>query len=75
MCDVKTNDKINDKIKALDDLIVSLLKEDKYSTLTELAAKTSKSTITIHRHLENLASKGRVSRVGSRKNGYWDVRN
>lgn len=67
------NDKINDKINDLDKEIISIIKDNKYSTIPEIAQITNKSEPTIHRHLDTLVKKGIVLRIGSRKNGYWDV--
>lgn len=61
------NDKINYEI-------LSLLKQNKYLTIDELAAKISKTPLTIYRHMSSLMSGGYVERVGSREKGYWDVK-
>lgn len=67
------NDKINDKINDLDEQIISILLDNKYITIPELAKELNKSEPTIHRHLSHLMSLNRIKRFGSRKNGFWEV--
>lgn len=65
----KTNGDLND----LDKKILSIIKENKYSTIPEIAKITNKSEPTIHRHLNELSKRNLISRVGSRKFGYWEL--
>lgn len=74
----KTIDMINDnrpgyRISNLDDMIINSIKNNKYITIPELANIVNKSEITVHRHLNDLSKNGVVSRVGSRKTGYWKI--
>lgn len=77
----KINDRKNDKIKRapnekltkIDDQIITLIKKDPYSTITEIATEIGKSVPTVHRHIDKLATMGVVERIGSRKSGYWEV--
>lgn len=74
----KTINMINDnrpeyRISNLDDMIINSIKNNKYITIPELARLVDKSEITVHRHLDDLGKKGIVSRVGSRKTGYWKI--
>ena len=70
----KINDIINDKIKTkTDEMILSLILENAYITINELAEKIGKSNPTIHRHMNKLVSERKIERVGSRKSGYWRV--
>ena len=74
----KTINMINDnrpeyRISNLDDMIINSIKNNKYITIPELANIVNKSEITVHRHLDDLGKKGIVSRVGSRKTGYWKI--
>ena len=57
----------------LDERLIFLLKVNNRMTIPQLAEKTGKSEPTIHRHLSALISSGRIVRVGSRKNGRWEV--
>lgn len=74
----KTINMINDnrpeyRISNLDDMIINSIKNNKYITIPELANIVNKSEITVHRHLNDLSKNGMVSRVGSRKRGYWKI--
>lgn len=75
----KTINMINDnrpeyRISNLDDMIINSIKNNKYITIPELANIVNKSEITVHRHLNDLSKNGMVSRVGSRKTGYWRIK-
>lgn len=69
----KKKDKITSKLTTLDDRIVEAVRGNKYITIPELAALTDKSESTIHRHLDVLVKSGRITRVGSRKTGFWEI--
>ncbi|MCQ2802196.1 MAG: putative DNA binding domain-containing protein [Bacilli bacterium] len=69
----KINDKINYKIDSIDKSIIENVLENKYITIPELALLIKKSEPTIHRHLDHLFKLKMIKRVGSRKNGYWEV--
>lgn len=68
------NDKINDKINGIDKIIVEAIKSNKYVTISELSVITKKSLPTVHRHLDNLSKQNIIGRMGSRKAGYWYVK-
>lgn len=61
------------RISNLDDMIINSIKNNKYITIHELANIVNKSEITVHRHLNDLSKNSMVSRVGSRKTGYWKI--
>ncbi|MBP5279150.1 MAG: winged helix-turn-helix transcriptional regulator, partial [Erysipelotrichaceae bacterium] len=67
------NDKINDKINSLDSDILSLIRKNKYITISEISKLTGKSKPTVYRHIESLNMHNLLVRVGSRKNGYWEI--
>ena len=69
----KINDKINEFADPLDKALLEAICENRYITISELATKTGKSVPTVHRHLNRLVHSSFVRRVGSRKNGYWDI--
>lgn len=75
----KINDKINDidtvKLTDVDNQIIKVLKKNAYSTIAEIAEIIGKSTPTVHRHIDGLVSMGVIERVGSRKSGYWELKN
>jgi len=55
------------------DDILRLLKENSRLTRAELAATLGKSEHTIKEHIAQLKEKGVLRRVGSDRNGYWEV--
>ena len=69
----RLNDRINDRIKTLDNTIISAIKENKYITTAELVKLTGKSSSTINRHIKSLSEDGKISRIGSKKAGYWEL--
>ena len=79
----KINDKISDKINYtdtvkltdVDNQIIIVLKKNAYSTIPEIAKTIGKSAPTVHRHIDKLVSMGIIERVGSRKSGYWEIKN
>lgn len=54
-------------------MIIKEIEKNKYITVSEIADIIGKSEITIYRHLDSLVKRGFVIRVGSRKNGYWQL--
>ncbi len=71
--DNKINSKTKGKLKSLDSELIKILKENIYITIPEMAKKVQKSEATIHRHLNSLSKIGILSRIGSRKTGYWKL--
>ena len=67
------NDKINDKINDLDKTILGEIRKNKYITIPELSKKIGKSEPTIYRHIEGLMKKDILTRMESRKTGYWEI--
>lgn len=67
------NDKINDKINSVDEAIIKAINRNKYITIPELSNEIKKAEPTIYRHIKSLTEKGRIKRVGSRKQGYWQL--
>lgn len=59
--------------KSLDKDLLALIAENKYMTIPEMAQQTGKSVPTVHRHLESMAKEQLLTRVGSRKSGYWQI--
>jgi Fic family protein len=60
------NDTVNDT--------VNLIKANPKITLDELALKLNKSRRTITRIIKKLQDEGMISRIGSDKAGYWQVK-
>lgn len=69
----RMNDRIKVEISELDEKILYELRNNKYLTTQQLANIIGKSEPTISRHLSSLSEKGLLKRIGSRKNGYWNV--
>ena len=67
------NGKINDHISALEQTVLSLLRDDPRLTYAELILKTGKSQRTLSRVMDVLKRKGLITRAGSNKTGYWQV--
>jgi len=55
-----------------EDKIISLIKENKFITIKELAYKLNISDKTIKRDLEKLKQKNKLKRIG-KKGGYWEI--
>ena len=68
------NGQINDHISDLEQAVLSCLREKPEMTNAELIVKTGKSQRTITRVLATLKGKGLITRIGSNKTGYWNVR-
>ena len=56
------------------DQLIELLRENRKMTRNEIALILGKSQNTIKEHLSRLKSEGRVERVGSDRDGYWEVK-
>lgn len=67
------NDQINVQISAAEKQVLLLIIENPHMTLTEVAASISKSVKTAQRCLDSLRKKEIIRRVGSRKDGHWEV--
>jgi ATP-dependent DNA helicase RecG len=67
------NDQINVRLTATEKQVLSAIAENPTLTLEEVAECISKSAKTAQRHLDNLRKKDVVRRVGSRKDGHWEI--
>ena len=68
------NGQINDHISNQEQAVMSCLRDDPGMTNVELVVKTGKSQRTITRVLASLKGKELISRIGSNKTGYWQVK-
>ena len=68
------NGRINDYISDLEQAVLSCLRENPEMTNAELIVKTGKSQRTITRTLASLKGKGLITRIGSNKTGFWQVK-
>ena len=67
------NGKINGKINENDKQVISIIKNDKYITIPEIAKKLNKSATTTYWYIKHLIDLGLLHRMESRKSGYWEV--
>lgn len=54
--------------------IINLIKEHTNMTTTQMAERLGVTKRTILRDIESLKKKGLISRVGSEKTGYWELK-
>ena len=52
---------------------LNVIKQDNYITKEKISAALGVSVSTVSRLLEDLQSKGKLTRVGARKNGHWMI--
>lgn len=64
-----TENVTENKIK---DMLI-LLRENKFTTTTEIANALNITRRTVARYIELLKSEGRIKRIGPDKGGYWKV--
>ena len=67
------DDTINDTKENREQDIVNVIRRNKYSTRESIAAELGVSTATVGRELQKLQILGLIKRVGSNKNGYWEI--
>ena len=58
---------------SLDDIILLGIQSNPWIKYDELAQKTRRHRDTIRTHIKSLKEKGLLVRVGSKKDGYWQV--
>lgn len=54
-------------------LVLQIIKENKYITYNEIAVKIKKSRSTVLRYIQKLRSTGKIIRHGADKDGYWET--
>lgn len=64
------NDTVNDTVN----LILKLIKENPFISYDEIAKLLKKSRATISRNIAELKKQGILERVGSDKNGKWQIK-
>ena len=67
----KANDTVNDTVKT----VLALIEQNPSITYEEMTEKTGKSRRTVSRMITELKEKNIIARVGSDKNGYWEIVN
>lgn len=66
---VHPNDTVNDTVKT----ILALIEQNPSLTYEEMTEKTGKSRRTISRIITEMKEKNIIARVGSDKNGHWEI--
>ncbi len=64
---------LNDSLNNIERNILSLIEQNKTITIDLLVLETGKSKRTISRYLKKLKEENVIRRIGSDKNGYWEV--
>ena len=70
---VLINDQINVRLNKTEKHVLALIIADPYLTLEEVAQRISKSVKTAQRNLDKLRDKKLIRRVGSKKDGRWEI--
>lgn len=68
------NDTLNDTVNDTVNLILKLIKENPFISYDEIAKLLKKSRATISRNIAELKKQGILERVGSDKNGKWQIK-
>ena len=61
------------KLNKTQEIIISLINQDKYITQVEISQKLNKNIRTIERNMKKLQEENLIVRVGSDTAGYWNV--
>ena len=69
----KTDLKTDLKTDEIDNLILSLIKSDKFITIPDITQKIGKKLTATKDRLNKLKSRGLIERIGADKGGYWKV--
>jgi ATP-dependent DNA helicase RecG len=67
--DISVNEPVNEPVK----LILDIIKKDPYITKQSIIEQTNISRATLTRYIKKLKEQNLIKRLGSDKNGYWEV--
>ncbi|MCR5456432.1 MAG: putative DNA binding domain-containing protein [Bacteroidales bacterium] len=67
--------KIQEKLNETENLVYSVIATSQHISKEKIAQKIGKSRATITRTLSKMIKKGIIQRIGSDKNGYWQIVN
>lgn len=67
------NDTINDTINERQRLIISIISHKLNITIREIAWQVGAGDATVKRDIDPLKEKDIITRMGSRKTGYWHI--
>lgn len=72
---IEMNLKSNITINSTEERIINLIKSKKHITQAELSKLLCLSENCIYKNLKTLKAKGIIERIGSNKNGFWEILN
>ena len=64
---------LNGGLNEIEKAILSLVRANQYIRVFEMAQKISKPVRTIENNISRLKERGILSRIGSKKTGYWKI--
>lgn len=64
---------LESELSATENRIISVIAENKWITMPEIALKVGVSERTIERSVKSLKDLGQLKRQGSTKPGYWEI--
>jgi len=65
--------RVAERVAEKEELIISLIKENKDITFNKIVENIKISRKTVDIYIRRLKKKGIIKRVGSNRNGYWEV--
>jgi len=69
------SDKVYHKVtNKTEDIIIAIIRDNPNITVNQLMIKTSLSEPGVKKNLKQLKEKGIIERVGSKKTGYWKIK-
>jgi ATP-dependent DNA helicase RecG len=71
--DVSINGSLNVSLNEVEQTLLALIKDKPGITWDEAARSISKSRRTVQRYFNGLKDKNSIRRVGSKKDGYWEI--
>ncbi len=67
------NDTVNDTVKFYHGSLISLIKRNRNITSNEISKELNQSLSTVKRKIKVLKEQGKIKRIGSDKNGFWEI--
>ena len=67
------NGEINGELSQEELMVLSVFKNNRNAIKEDIIGETGYSSRTIDRIIRSLKDKGLIKRIGSNKNGYWEV--
>ncbi len=73
--DQKTDQKTDQKINSSEDEILSLMRENRKTTISQISLEINKGITVTKELVRKLKHQGKIKRIGPDKGGYWQVIN